>query len=395
MKLLLNQMLERFHSPWKIWSSTMRKLVPYRRPALGIAARLWPVAIVFSFCLHAAGAEARGPDDPLRVAVYDVAPYGSVDAQGLFSGASVDLWRRVAEELHVDYRLTAVSQMDAVLTGLENGQFDAAIGAITITPERLARVDFSYPAHRSGVAVAFQRKTGPVASVTYYGEAVRQHFPLIAVTLVLLLLTGALMWRFERRRMAAAQSGDSSVTTLFDGFYWAVVTMTTVGYGDKTPKTRVGRFIAVLWMLTSLALISLVSTTLVSSTTAARLESGPLARDSDLTGKRLAAVASSSGAEYLDSQHLPYTKYSNLQDALASLASGTSDAVVNSVGALQYMIATQFYGVIPMPSGILAPAYMAFALPPNSPLKKPLDRAMVKVTASSGWRSLEDSYFDR
>ena len=75
----------------------------------------------------------------------------------------------------------------------------------------------------------------------------------------------------------------------------------------KRQKPGLGRFIAVLWMLTSLALISLVSTTLVSSMTAARLESGPLAHDSDLTGKRLAAVASSSGAEYLESQHLPYT----------------------------------------------------------------------------------------
>jgi ABC-type amino acid transport substrate-binding protein len=366
----------------------------------GIAARSWLAATAFSVCLSSATATAgaagvaRGPDEPLRVAVYDLAPYGSVDAEGLFSGVSVDLWRRVAEDLRLSYRLTAVSQMDDVLTGLENGQFDAAIGAITITPERLARVDFSYPAHRSGVAVAFQNRTGPVAAVTTYSDAVRQHVSLIAVTLVLLLLTGTLMWRFERQRHAAAQAADTSVTSLFDGVYWAVVTMTTVGYGDKTPKTGVGRFIAVLWMLASLALISLVSTTLVSSMTAARLESGPLAHDRDLSGKRLAAVASSSGAEYLDSQHLAYTKYANLREALTALASGRSDAVVNSVGALQCMISTQFYGVIPVPSGLLAPAYMAFALPPNSTLKKPLDRAMVRVTASPGWRLLEDSYFN-
>jgi polar amino acid transport system substrate-binding protein len=95
-------------------------------------------------------------------------------------------------------------------------------------------------------------------------------------------------------------------------------------------------------MLTSLALISLVSTTLVSSMTAERLELGPLGHDSDLAGKRLAAVASSSGAEYLESQHLPYPKYADLRKALTSLATGRSDAVVNSMGALQFMISTQF-----------------------------------------------------
>jgi ABC-type amino acid transport substrate-binding protein len=307
----------------------------------------------------------------------------------------VDLWRRVAEDLGLSYRFEAVRQMDTVLAGLENGDFDAAVGAITITPERLARVDFSYPAHRSGVAVAFANRTGPIAAIDFYGQAVRQHISLISVTAGLLVLTGTLVWRFEKRYRSAGQNADSSVTSLFDGLYWAVVTMTTVGYGDKTPKTRGGRFIATLWMLASLALISLVSTTLVSSMTAARLESGPLAHDSDLVGKRLGAVASSSGAEYLDNQHLAYTKYASLQEALAALADGEADAVVNSVGALEYMISTRFYGVIAMPSGLLAPAYMAFALPRNSPLKIQLDRAMVRVTGSPGWRSLEDSYFKR
>ena len=74
---------------------------------------------------------------------------------------------------------------------------------------------------------------------------------------------------------------------------------------------------------------------------------------------------------------------------------GKSDVVVNSVGALQYAISADFSGVIPMPSGVLAPAYMAFALPPNSPLKKPLDRALIEITASTSWRSLGTRYFGR
>jgi polar amino acid transport system substrate-binding protein len=98
--------------------------------------------------LIASGAE-RASDEPLRVAVYDVPPYGSVDAEGLFSGASVDLWRRVADDLHLTYRFIAVAQMEDLITGVERGQFDAAVGAITITPDRLAHVEFTYPAHRS------------------------------------------------------------------------------------------------------------------------------------------------------------------------------------------------------------------------------------------------------
>jgi len=324
-----------------------------------------------------------------------VPPYGSVDPEGLFSGASVDLWRRVAEDLHLTYRFIAVGQMKDVITGVERGQFDAAIGAITITPDRLARVEFTYPAHRSGVAVAFPKQTGPIAAVMSYVAVVRELGSLIVFTLGLLVLIGVLMWVFERRRRIAANPHERAVTSLSDGIYWAAVTMTTVGYGDVTPLTPVGRFIAVLWMLVSLALISLLTTSLVSRMTADAVTSAPIAQTSDLDGKRLAAVGDSSGAEYLDEQHLHYTKYANLKDALASLLGGKSDAVVNSVGALEYAISTYFSGVIPMPSGLLAPSYMAFALPPNSPLKKPLDRALIEITASASWRSLEHSYFGR
>ena len=108
------------------------------------------------------------PTAALKVAVYDLLPYGTAESDGALSGVSVDLWRRVAEELQWEYKLIPVSQMESTLSGLEKGCFDAAIGAITITPEREGRVDFSYPAHRYGVAVALPSETGPLAAVVSY-----------------------------------------------------------------------------------------------------------------------------------------------------------------------------------------------------------------------------------
>jgi polar amino acid transport system substrate-binding protein len=221
----------------------------------------------------------RRPTAPLRVAVYDVPPYGTVGSDGALSGLSVDLWRRVAEDLEWEYRLTPVSQMETILSGLEQGRFDAAIGAITITPEREARIDFSYPTHRSGVAVAADLGT------------------LIVGIFALLLLLGVVIWLIERPGRSGKPPPEDSVVTLRDGLYWAVVTMTTVGYGDKTPKTPLGRVVAVVWMLSSVALVSLLSASLVSRLTAERVENSSIRAESDLTGKKLAAVAQSSGAE--------------------------------------------------------------------------------------------------
>jgi polar amino acid transport system substrate-binding protein len=171
--------------------------------------------------------------------------------------------------------------------------------------------------------------------------------------------------------------------------------MTTVGYGDKTPKSTIGRVIAVSWMFASLVWVSLLSTSLVSRLTVERVESRDLAATIDLSRKKLAAVAQSSGAEYLDAHHLPYMKFNGLPDALDSLAGGTSDAVVNSVGALQYLIAKRYASTEEMPQGLLAPAYMAIALPEHSPLKRPIDEALVKITSDPEWISIEDRFFGK
>jgi|GEM_PF-7060708 len=202
--------------------------------AIGAIVRRFPVAraalcslVLFAFTNTGIAAEP-GVTPRLHVAVYDVEPYGGRDRDGLFNGASVDLWRRVAEEQHWQYELTLVSRMDDVLAGVERHAYDLGIGAITITPDRLGRVDFSYPTHRSGVAAVFATRT---------------------------------------------------------------------------------------------------------------------------------------------------------------------DAVVNSIGALQYLVRARFADRLAPPRGVLAPAYMAFALPMNSALKRPLDRTLTIVSASPEWRSVEDTYF--
>ena len=46
--------------------------------------------------------------------------------------------------------------------------------------------------------------------------------------------------------------------------WWAVTTMTTVGYGDHYPTTGVGRFVATALMVAGIALLGAVTATLAS-----------------------------------------------------------------------------------------------------------------------------------
>ena len=111
----------------------------------------------------------------------------------------------------------------------------------------------------------------------------------------------------------------------------------------------------------------------------------------DLAGLRLAAAANSSGAEFLAGSGLAFHAYPSLDEALAALAAHNADAVINSVGALDWSVARGYSAAIEVRSGLLAPALLGFAVPPGSPQLGPLDQSLVRTTTSAGWSKQEAS----
>jgi voltage-gated potassium channel len=57
---------------------------------------------------------------------------------------------------------------------------------------------------------------------------------------------------------------DPAIGTFPDALWWAVSTVSTVGYGDVVPESGAGRIIATALMLTGLALIPLITSVVVS-----------------------------------------------------------------------------------------------------------------------------------
>jgi voltage-gated potassium channel len=112
--------------------------------------------------------------------------------------------------------------------------------------------------------------TGYVAEYSALGEALRASRRKIAVFLsfvfMVVLVMGTLMYVVE-----GPANGYTSIPM---AMYWAITTMSTVGFGDITPQTEVGRFIASAMMLLGWGVLA-VPTGIVTTEMAAQRMSRP------------------------------------------------------------------------------------------------------------------------
>ena len=76
-------------------------------------------------------------------------------------------------------------------------------------------------------------------------------------------------------------------SSIWEGMWWALQTVTTVGYGDVTPKDTAGRIVGAVVMLEGIAFLAIV-TAAITSTFVTRAERGERGRDRGALRRRRA-----------------------------------------------------------------------------------------------------------
>lgn len=101
-------------------------------------------------------------------------------------------------------------------------------------------------------------------------EEIKRH-PLfkILTAIILVSLTGAVLIILVEHNLNQEQ-----FDSIYDGIWWVLVTMTTVGYGDRVPITPGGRFIGIVIMFTGVAIVSLFTATISSIFVARQIKEG-------------------------------------------------------------------------------------------------------------------------
>lgn len=80
----------------------------------------------------------------------------------------------------------------------------------------------------------------------------------VGIAAAVVTIGGAvLVWLLER-------ADNPAFSDLGEAVWWAIVTVTTVGYGDKTPITTMGRFVASILMVLGIGLFSVLAASMAS-----------------------------------------------------------------------------------------------------------------------------------
>ena len=82
---------------------------------------------------------------------------------------------------------------------------------------------------------------------------------LLTLTAFFVFIAGIMLYVFE------GDGDNPKIMNLFDAFYWALVTISTVGYGDIAPVTPEGRVVSMLIIMTGVGLIAFMTSIIVSS----------------------------------------------------------------------------------------------------------------------------------
>jgi polar amino acid transport system substrate-binding protein len=311
-------------------------------------------------------------------------------ADGQWEGFSIDIWQGVAQHMGVLSDFREYNDLGRLLAAIQNGEIDV-IPSLPAELRYEVAMDLSQSYYKSGLAIAVPAE-GTGSKWMSVVEKIFSTDILMAVGLLLLmcLTAGIIVCIFERRRNRE-MFGEGAVKAVGQGIWWSVVTMTSVGYGDKIPKTIGGRVVAIIWMLFSIVFIASFTARITTSLTIGELR-GKVHGFNDLYNARVGSISQSEASIFLINHGIPVMPFESIQEGLKDLAAKKIDAFVLNELVLKYLIKKEFPGRVQVIPGVFDEYFVVIALKEKSALRKPINKALLKLMKTEKWSELLNRY---
>ncbi len=342
---------------------------------------------IYLFCQIVLPAFAQETTRPIRIAVKEFPPFVFKDLRGF----SIDMAKIISERHGLKPEFVYYNTVPEVLNAVQTGECDLNFSGTTITAGREKLVDFSHPFFDSGLIVAV-KATSENATFNFVWKILKVIGYSLLVFLIGLTVVAHAIWFLERNDEDARSFPVAYKKGIVDAYWWAIVTMTTVGYGDKCPKKVIGRVIASVWMIIGIVWFAAFTASLSSSLTINRIGLGEIKGLTDLNAKEVAVIKETTSENFMRYHDVTVMTVETLDDLIRSLKAETVEAIVYDAPALMYiakkdpeikvvgeMFDVQKYGVA-FPQGL-------------SPYKEIFNIAILEMQGSGEYRRIYNKWF--
>ncbi|MGD9300429.1 MAG: transporter substrate-binding domain-containing protein [Desulfobacterales bacterium] len=336
--------------------------------------------------------DAAQSNSKLKVGISPFSPF--VILTGDFpTGVSIDLWRELALKLNVDYEFVECTGVADKLKRLKEGRIDVAIGGITITEDREEIFDFTHPQFHTGLDILILRSDNSRAISIMAALFTKNKLIVLAGVLLLVFVAGHIIWLVERSSKKVSTTFHKNYFPgVFEGMYWALVTASTVGYGDKVPQRWVGRILAGCLIIIFLPIFGYFIAQLSSDLTVRNIKqniNGP----QDLSGKRVAVIKGTTSEEYMQNRQSYIYPYDGIEDAYTALLAETVDALVYDAPPLLHYASGKGKDKVLVVGKIFALQDYAIALPQGSIWRERINRAALALSESGETKHIRSKWF--
>lgn len=326
----------------------------------------------------------------LRVVAVGSEPFVIVGEAGVpTSGFSVDVWSALAESIGAASELTTAEEVPEALAMVAAGEADVAVGPISITAMRAREVRFIQPYFHSSLGI-LAPASGSL--LDRFAPFLTSAFLIGASALAaVLLLIGTLFWLAERRgnpeHFPAVGLGGVG-----NGLWLALVTMTTVGYGDRVPLSGAGRVLAGVWMLVSLVIASSLTAFLATALTLSQIAGPSIQTAAELGGRDVGVVAGTTSEQFAVESRSQPVAAADIGEAIDHLAAGETDAVVFDRPILRYALSQRPDAELSLSPLSYQPQNYGFAVALDSALARELDIALLELQEAGGLEAIEERW---